>query len=140
MPLLPGADSLDGHQHPPPPAGAGVSAGACALRVKNGTGGGKVAQKIPAAGIVSGSTLDVSAMVSGKNVPAGAVIKIKLVTVSGKNIYNLPLPSNTFSIQPVSHPTIAVDAQATKLKVMIVYPTGDGKLWADEVSIIAGAP
>jgi glucose/arabinose dehydrogenase len=120
--------------------GKGVTDGACALRIRNGTGGGRVLQKIAADGLISGTTLNLSLMVTGKNVPAGAKVKLQVVTDAGKTVYTLPLPSGTFTTQPFSHTPIVTTAQGKTLKVVIAYPTGGGKVYVEEVSVMADAP
>ncbi len=121
-------------------AGAYITDGTCALRVKYGTGGGKIRQSIPGSALVTGTDLDISAMVTGSNVPVGTFIKVKVKTVSATTNYTLPVPSATYAAQPVSLPTITLDAQGMRVKVYIVYPFAGGKLYVDEMSVFATAP
>jgi glucose/arabinose dehydrogenase len=120
--------------------GTGVTDGTCALRIRNGTGGGKVQQVIAAAALASGTTLDLSVMATGQNIPAGAKLKLVVVTDAGKAVYNIPLPSGTFATQAFTHTPIVTNGQGKTLKVVIVYPLGAGKLVVDEASVIAAAP
>lgn len=120
--------------------GKGVTDGACALRVRNGTGGGRVLQKIAADTLISGTTLHLSLMATGKNVPVGAKIKLQVVTDAGKTAYTIPLPSGTFATQSFSHTPIVTTGQGKKLKVVIAYPAGGGKVFIDGMSVMATAP
>jgi glucose/arabinose dehydrogenase len=120
--------------------GTGVTDGACALRIRNGTGGGTVLQKIAAGGLITGTTLNLSLMATGMNVPVGAKVKLQVNTDAGKTVHTLLLPSGTFATQPFTHTPIVTAAQGKKLKVIVVYPAGGGKVYVEEVSVMADAP
>jgi len=101
---------------------------------------GTVRQVIKAGDWVSGTSLGLSAMVTGKNVPSGAKIKLQVITTAGKTVYEAPLPSGTFATMPLSHTPVVTGAQGKKLKVIVVYPAGAGKVYVEEVSLMADAP
>lgn len=117
-----------------------ITDGICALQVKYGIGGGNVKQKIPGSALATGTELDLAAMVTGKNVPAGTIIKVKVKTQTGTTPLTLPVPTGTYASQPVSLPTIVTDAQGIRVIVVVAYPASGGKLYVDEMSLFATAP
>jgi glucose/arabinose dehydrogenase len=112
----------------------------CAVRVKYGMGGGKLLQSISGASLVTGTDLDVSATLSGNNVPTGTKLKFKLKTVNGSEGYNLSMPIGTFVSQTLTLPTITTDAPGKRLKIFLSYPIAGGKVYVEEVSVFATAP
>jgi glucose/arabinose dehydrogenase len=120
--------------------GKGVTDGACALRIRSGTVGGKVIQKVAVPALASGTTLHFSLAATGKNVPAGAKVKLQVITDAGKAVYTIPLASGTFPTQALSHTPIVTAAQGKVVKVVIVYPAGGGKVFVEAVSVVADAP
>ena len=121
--------------------GTGVTDGACALRIRNGTSsGGRVVQKIAADALIIGTTLNFSLVATGMNVPSGAMIKLQLVTETGKDVFTIPLPSGTFATQSFSGTPIVNLTPVKMLKVVVVYPAGGGKVYVEEVSVMADAP
>jgi hypothetical protein len=74
------------------------------------------------------------------NVPVGAKVKLQVNTDAGKTVHTLLLPSGTFATQPFTHTPIVTAAQGKKLKVIVVYPAGGGKVYVEEVSVMADAP
>lgn len=118
-----------------------ITDGSCALKIKrSGTGGGKVKQVIPAKSLVAGSSVSLSAMVGGKNVSAGALLKLQIITTAGKAVFSQPIPTGTYDAQLISLLPGIADAQGKKVKIIIKSPSAGGKVFVDEVSVIVAPP
>ncbi|MBK9124326.1 MAG: PQQ-dependent sugar dehydrogenase [Chloroflexi bacterium] len=116
-------------------------AGACSLMVKGAVDGAKASQKLYTSGLIAGTTFAFSATVRGKNLATAPSITLKLVTDVEKKKLALAVPSGTFAATLLNLPAEGL-AGATFLKanVQIKAPGGTGKLWVDDVSVIADAP
>lgn len=116
-------------------------AGACSLLVKGTVAGAKAAQKLYTSGLLAGTTFTFSATARGKNLATAPIITLKLVTDTETKKLALVAPSGTFAATPLSLPAESISGTTfLKATVKIKAPGGTGKLWIDDVSVIADAP